>query len=81
MCKADTAAGRESAAETRASKPTAHCMCAEAPATAEAATGVPATEAAAAVATAATTTPTRFGNAARSSDDNCRRKCSFDCEC
>jgi hypothetical protein len=81
MRKADTAAGRESAAETWASKPTAHCMCAESPATAEAATGVPTTEAATAVATATTTTPTRFGNAARCSDDDCRRKCGFDYEC
>jgi hypothetical protein len=56
-------------------------MCAESPATAEAATGVPTTEAATAVATATTTTPTRFGNAARGSDDDCRRKCSFDYEC
>jgi len=65
MCEAHAAAAHETAAEALASEPAADSM------PAEAATGVPTTEAAAA------TTPARFSDAGRGSDNNCRSKCSF----
>lgn len=70
MCEAHAAAAHETAAEALASEPAADSM------PAEAATGVPTTEAAAAMTTAATT-PARFSDAGRGSDNNCRSKCSF----
>jgi hypothetical protein len=83
MCKADTAAGHETAAEgltsEAASEAATDPMSAEAAASEAAA--MAATEAAASVATTATATTTGFSNARRSSDEDRRSKCSFDCEC
>jgi hypothetical protein len=77
MCNADTAAGHQTATE---------CLMSKAAATTEAATteaaGMAAAEAAAAMAAATTATAAaRFGDAGRGSDDDCRSKCGFDCEC
>jgi hypothetical protein len=78
MCEANAAACHEAAADAWTSESSAHSMSAEASATAEACMAAAETAASMATTPAAAT---RLRDACRSSEDDRRRKCSFDCEC